>query len=446
MLTTRSFSKAREAFGDGQDTPRALLERCLERIAARDGDVKAFVHLNAEGARMAADAATKRYRAGQAQSLIDGMPIAIKDVLETADMPTGFGSPIYDGWRGGRDSPCALALRQAGAVLVGKVVTTEFAATEPGATRNPHDLKRTPGGSSSGSAAAVADGMVPVAIGTQVIGSVLRPASFCGIVGFKPTLGALNRYGMSDIYSQNCLGTLSNNLEDAWAVCHEIASRVGGDPGFVPFQGGPKPAPAERPHCIAVLETGGWPKADEESKNAFRAAIERLATAGIRLIDRRSSKRVERLEQTIVDAREISRLICAYEALWPFGELDYRKVAGLSKAMQDRVADGRKISADEYLVLLGRREEMRAALRALIGEVDVFATLSSPGPAPIGLQSSGDAVFNVPFTALGVPVVSLPLLKSAGMPLGFQLGGFPHRERALSAAAAFVVKTVSGSA
>ncbi len=442
MPTTPSFTQAREAFADGRDTPRALLERCLERIAARDGEVKAFVHLNTDGARTAADAATRRYRAGQAQSPIDGMPIAIKDVLETADMPTGFGSPIYDGWRGGRDSPCAVALRQAGAVLVGKVVTTEFAATEPGPTRNPHDLKRTPGGSSSGSAAAVADGMVPVAIGTQVIGSVLRPASFCGIFGFKPTLGALNRYGMSDIYSQNCLGTLSSTLEDAWAVCHEIAARVGGDPGFIPFQGGPRPAPAERPQCIAVLETAGWPKTDEESKRAFATALERLRGAGVKLIDRRSSKRVERLEQTIVDAREISRLICAYEALWPFGELDYRKLPGLSKAMQDRVADGRKISADEYVVLLGKREEMRAALRALAGEVDAFATLSSPGPAPVGLQSSGDAVFNVPFTALGVPALSLPLLKSGGMPLGFQLAGFPHRERALSAAAAFVVKTV----
>jgi Asp-tRNA(Asn)/Glu-tRNA(Gln) amidotransferase A subunit family amidase len=246
---------------------------------------------------------------------------------------------------------------------------------------------------------------------------------------------------MSDIYSQNCLGTLSSSLEDAWAVCHEIAARVGGDPGCVPFQGGPRPAPAERPNCIAVLETSGWAKADEEAKRAFRTALDRLAAAGVKLIDRRSSKRVERLEQTIVDAREISRLICAYEALWPFGELDQRKVPGLSKAMQERVADGRKVSADEYIVLLGLREEMRAALRALAGEVDGFATLSSLGPAPVGLESSGDAVFNVPFTALGVPVLSLPLLKAAGLPVGFQLAGFPQRERALSAMAGFILKT-----
>jgi Asp-tRNA(Asn)/Glu-tRNA(Gln) amidotransferase A subunit family amidase len=161
----------------------------------------------------------------------------------------------------------------------------------------------------------------------------------------------------------------------------------------------------------------------------------------VKLVGRKSSKRVERLEQTIADAREISRLICAYEARWPFGELDYRKVPGLSRAMQERVADGRKVSADEYVVLLGKREEMRSALRALAGEVDGFATLSSLGPAPLGLESSGDAVFNVPFTALGVPVLSLPLLKASGLPVGFQLAGFPNRERGLSAIAAFISTT-----
>ena len=442
MLSTRSFAEARDRFRNGSDSPRAFLEQCLERIAVRDGDIKAFVCLNVEGARPAADAASKRYVDGQPLSLVDGMPIGLKDVLETADMPTGFGSPIFEGWRGGRDSAAALALRQAGAVLVGKVVTTEFAATVTGPTRNPLDLKRTPGGSSSGSAAAVADGMIPLAMGSQVIGSILRPASFCGIIGFKPTLGAINRAGISDNYSQNCLGTLSNNLDDAWAVCHEIASRVGGDPGFTPFQGGPKPAPAQRPQALAVLETAGWPKADEEAKAAFRAVLDRLLVAGVRLIDRRSSKRVERLEQTIIDAREISRLICAYEAVWPFGDLTYRKVPGLSQAMHERVTTGQNISADEYLVLLAKRDEMRSALRALVGEVDGLVTLSSLGPAPVGLESSGDAVFNVPFTALGVPALSLPLLKASNLPVGFQLAGFPHRERALSAFAAYVLQLV----
>ena len=279
MPTTPSFTQAREAFADGRDTPRALLERCLERIAARDGEVKAFVHLNTDGARSAADAATKRYRAGQAQSLIDGMPVAIKDVLETADMPTGFGSPIYEGWRGGRDSPCALALRQAGAVLVGKVVTTEFAATEPGPTRNPHDLKRTPGGSSSGSAAAVADGMVPVAIGTQVIGSVLRPASFCGVYRFKPTLGALNRYGMSDIYSQNCLGTLSSTSRGRLGGVprNRCASRR--RPGLHSLSGRPT-ARARRAARASRCWKRRVAEADEDRSSAFAAASSACAPPG----------------------------------------------------------------------------------------------------------------------------------------------------------------------
>jgi len=217
-MTPMTFTDRREKFFDGGDNPRAMLERCLARIAERDAEVKAFAFLDADGARAAADNAAQRYRERRPLSAIDGMPIGLKDILETADMPTGFGSPIFEDWRGGRDSAAAFALRQAGAVIVGKLVTTEFAATFPGPTRNPHDLARTPGGSSSGSAAAVADGMLPMALGSQVIGSILRPASFCGVIGFKPTFGSLNRGGTCDNYSQNALGTLSNSLADAWAV------------------------------------------------------------------------------------------------------------------------------------------------------------------------------------------------------------------------------------
>lgn len=443
MRPALSFVKARNDFLNGSDTPRALTERCLERIAERDSTIKAFVYVNTDGARASADASSERYRSGRPLSLVDGMPIGLKDILETADMPTGFGSPIFEGWRGGRDSAAVLALRQAGAVLVGKVVTTEFAATVTGPTRNPHDLSRTPGGSSSGSAAAVADGMIPVALGSQVMGSINRPASFCGVIGFKPTLGAINRGGISDNYSQNCLGTLSNSLDDAWAVCHEIAVRVGGDPGFPGFRGGPKPAPAYQPQALAVLETGGWPKANDKAKAALQDVLSRLQAAGVKLIDRRSSKLVERLEQTIVDARETSRLICAYEAIWPFGDLACRKVPGLSEAMQERVTAGQNISVDEYLVLLTKRDEMKSALRALGDDVDGLVTLSSLGPAPVGIESSGDAVFNVPFTALGVPALSLPLLKVDNLPVGFQLAGFPYRERSLSGVAAFILRLAS---
>lgn len=217
-------------------SPRAYLEGCLARVEAAEPVVQALAAMDARAARNAADTSETRWRTGRPLSAIDGMPVALKDIFETADLPTGFGSPIFTGWRGGRDSAIAYALREAGAVILAKAATTEFAGAAPGPTRNPHHPARTPGGSSSGSAAAVAAGMVPVAIGSQVGGSILRPASFCGVIGYKPTFGALNRGGISDHFSQNCAGTLSSNLADAWAVCHEIAWGVGGDPGFPPLR------------------------------------------------------------------------------------------------------------------------------------------------------------------------------------------------------------------
>jgi Asp-tRNA(Asn)/Glu-tRNA(Gln) amidotransferase A subunit family amidase len=434
------FSQARERFLDGSSTPRELLERCLARIAERDRDVGAFVHVNADGARAAADAATRRYRDNRPHSPIDGMPIGLKDIFETADMPTGFGSPIFTGWCGGRDSAVAFALRQAGAVLVGKVVTTEFASTIPAGTRNPHDLARTPGGSSSGSAAAVADGMLPVAIGSQVGGSIIRPASFCGVIGFKPTFGSLNRGGICDSYSQNTLGTLSNSLADAFLVCHEIAIRVGGDPGFPPFQGGPQPLRARQPQRLAVLEQAGWAKTDDGTRQQFHALLGRIAASGVALIDRRSSMRIEALEQAIADGGAISHAINDFESLWPLGELAHRRPDGLSPRMRDRVLTAQTMSIDAYQALLGRRDAMRRALETLTGDVDALITLSSVGPAPVGLESTGDSAFNSAISALRVPALSLPLLEVDGMPVGLQLVGFPHCERSLSGIAGFLLE------
>src|SRR5208337_58967 len=179
----------------------------------------------------------ERWRGGRPLSPIDGMPIGIKDIIETADMPTEQGSPLFVGWRTGRDAASVAALREAGAVILGKAVTTEFASTEPRGTHNPWDTKRTPGGSSSGSAAAVGCGMVPAALGTQVVGSIIRPASFCGCVGYKPSVGAINRGGSYDYFSQSCTGLLAASLEDAWAAARETAARAGGDPGFAPLLG-----------------------------------------------------------------------------------------------------------------------------------------------------------------------------------------------------------------
>src|SRR5262245_37310047 len=226
-LVPKPYLDATPRFANGADTPRDFLERCLADLAVLEPKIGAFVHLNLERARAAADESTERWRQARPRSPIDGMPLGIKDIIETADMPTENGSPLFAGWRSERDAASVAVLREAGAIIVGKTVTTEFAATKPRGTRNPHDLRRTPGGSSSGSAAAVAAGMLSTALGTQVIGSTIRPASYCGCVGLKASVGALNRGGSHDGLSQSATGVLATTLEDAWQVAYEIAVQCG---------------------------------------------------------------------------------------------------------------------------------------------------------------------------------------------------------------------------
>ena len=436
-MTHAPFSVVRRAFIEGSDTPRAYLERYLERIAAREPEVKAFQALNLAGARAAADESTRCYKAGRPRSAIDGLPLGIKDILESEDMPTTFGSPIYDGWQSRRDAAAVFAVREGGAAIVGKTVTTEFAARHPGPTRNPHDLTRTPGGSSSGSAAAVADGMLPAALGSQVIGSVLRPASYCGVIGFKPTVGALNRGGGYDNYSQNCLGVFAETLDDVWAICDVIAKTVGGDPGCVAFQGGATPAPAARPVTLGLIETAGWERASPAARERLAAFRAWADSRGVRVVDRRGAAPLQALESAIADALEVSSAINAWEFVWPLAAVAKRAAHLLSPGMRERLASGRKMNDADYQALLARGVAMRLAHRALKGAVDALVTLS--GPAPVGFEATGNAIFNVPATALGAPALSLPLFQVDGLPLGLQLIGFPGEDRALSAVAGWAL-------
>src|SRR6185436_20090915 len=234
----RGYVALTSEFRAGRSTARAYLDETLARIAKLDPGIGAFVALNTEGAISVAEASSARWRSGRPLSPIDGMPVAVKDVIETADMPTGQGSPLFEGHETRRDTASVHALREAGAIVIGKTTTTEFAATHPWhRTRNPHDATRTPGGSSSGSAAAAGSGMVPVGLGTQVVGSILRPSSFCGAIGFKPSVGAINRSGSHDHFSQSVQGAIGATLADTWWVLRAIAERAGGDPGFAGLQG-----------------------------------------------------------------------------------------------------------------------------------------------------------------------------------------------------------------
>jgi Asp-tRNA(Asn)/Glu-tRNA(Gln) amidotransferase A subunit family amidase len=286
------FVSQTAAFASGASTPRAFLDGCLVEIANREPKVGAFVTLCIDAAREAADRSTERWRAGKPLSPIDGMPMGIKDIINTADMATQMGSPLFAGWRSETDAACVAALRQAGVVIVGKTVTTEFAASEPRGTRNPWNLDHTPGGSSSGSAAAVGCGMISAGLGTQVIGSTIRPASFCGVFGFKPTVNALNRQGCHDYQSQSCTGVLAATLEDTWQVAYEIASRVGGDAGRNGLAGPGQLPTAMKPKRLAFLETPGWSDASDAAKLRLEGALARLGAAGVEIRTREDDEDV----------------------------------------------------------------------------------------------------------------------------------------------------------
>jgi Asp-tRNA(Asn)/Glu-tRNA(Gln) amidotransferase A subunit family amidase len=433
------FLPATADFASGKDSPREFLERCIATLDAWEPKIGAFVALNLAAARTAADRSTERWRAGKSLSPIDGMPIGIKDIIETVDMPTENGSPLFTGFRCERDGASVAALREAGGVIVGKTVTTEFAWMHPRATRNPWDLTRTPGGSSSGSAAAVAVGAISVGIGTQVFGSIVRPSSFCGCFGFKPTVGAINRGGSHDALSQSTHGPIAASLPEAWAVAYEISRRAGGDPGYPGLYGPPTcPAPS-KPRRLAVLETDGWAVATASAKEALAEVAAKLKSAGVTLVSRRESEKVAAVEDAIHDARELSHAIIAWESRWPLNTYRARDASKLSQPMHDLAVRAEATSLDDYRRAIEERARRRAIFQTLAEEVDACVTLSAPGAAPVGLNWTGNPAFAIPGSMLGVPALSLPLLLDEGLPLGLQLLGFADADAALFSTAGGVL-------
>ena len=434
----RSYMAAQADFRAGKDSPSAFLERCLVTFVETEPQVLAFVHHNAEAARAQAAASTARWQAGKPLSPIDGMPVGVKDIIETRDFPTENGSAFFKAWQSNRDAASVTALREAGAVILGKTVTTEFATAPPGPTRNPWDTRRTPGGSSSGSAAATATGMISAGLGTQVLGSILRPASFCGCVGFKPSLGAINRSGSHDGLSQSVHGALAASIEDAWVMLREIADRAGGDPDY-PGLFGPADTPAARkPARLAVLEGPGWDKASSDAHAALDGALSRLSAAGVVLVRRKDSAALDATEIALNRAMPVSQQINAFESRWATKSYRATDASKLTAFTRERLVDAERITLDQYRARRAERAAIRTIYAALAGEVDGVITLSATGPAPIGLDSTGNSIFVVAGSCLGVPAISLPLLSVEGLPLGLQLLGFLDRDAELIATARWV--------
>jgi len=280
--------------------------------------------------------------------------------------------------------------------------------------------------------------MVPAALGTQVVGSILRPASFCGCVGFKPSVGRINRGGSYDYFSQSCTGVLANSLEDAWLVAVSIAARVGGDPGYPGLQGRDEPPPPRRPRTLAGLQTSGWEEAAPEARAAFAAAVARLAAAGIELADRHADPVIEEVEGAIADAAQLTRTINAWEGRWPLNTYRDRDATKLSRSALERLALAEAMTLTEYGAAITVRQRNREIHARLAARYDAAITLAAPGAAPVGLGSTGNPVFNVPASMLGIPAVSLPLLSIGGLPLGLQIAGFVGEDAALFAAASAI--------
>lgn len=447
---TVTFHDRRADFLAGRDSPRDYLERCLNTIDRLEPTVQAWVCLNKEGAREAADAASARYAAGAPLSPIDGMPVGIKDVLQTHDMPTTLGSPIFEGRHTGMDTASVNALRLAGAAIVGKTVTTEFAFMVPGPTTNPYCEDATPGGSSSGSAAAVGAGMVPVALGNQVVGSVIRPAGYCANIAIKPTLGALHG-GEGLSLSQLHVGIHSGALEDMWSVAHEIANRAGGDPGYPGLYGPAELASAASPRRLIVLQTEGWRVLDDTTADAYQALLAQLRQLGVELITRENNAAVERLEQSIDDSVPLCRILCSYEMRWALRA--YQRTGKLSPQLGGWLAMAEDLGPGDYRDALARREAMRADLTAVAPIADGMITLASPGPAPrIGEVTGGEAgygfvtgdpAFNAATSALGCPTITLPLLSIDGLPVGVQFMAQPHADWPLTGMARWALASLA---
>jgi Asp-tRNA(Asn)/Glu-tRNA(Gln) amidotransferase A subunit family amidase len=403
----------------GDLTAEAVVASCLERIAAREPVVRAWSHLAGEAALAAARA---RDRAGR-NSLLNGVPFGLKDIFDTADQPTGYGSPIYTGCRPAADASAAALPRAAGGILLGKTVTAEFANRHPGPTTNPHNPDFSPGGSSSGSAAAVADFMVPLAIGTQTGGSVIRPAAYCGVVGFKPSFGLFPVAGMRiNTESLDTVGIMARSVGDI-ALFRAAMMAVPYAPPAMP-EAAPRLGLCRGPH---------WEEAQPEGRQGLEAAAPRLAAAGARLVD-------AELPAACAEADAVQQRLSAFEAPRVHMPELYRHEPLLSLALRDgKIAAGRAIAHDAFRQARDEAERMRQAAQEWAGGFDAILTLPAPGQAPRGLASTGPALFNAAWTLLYMPCLTLPAGQSPdGLPVGIQLVGRRHGDMRLLEAALWV--------
>lgn len=396
----------RECIGwleSGEKTPADLIAMCRARIAAREPELRAWVQVEPQEAPAAGS--------------LDGVPFAAKDTFETRGLSTEFGSAIYAGRQGAADAALVTQLRQAGAILLGKTQTTAFASFDPSPTRNPHNPRHTPGGSSSGSAAAVSAGMCAFALGSQTQGSVGRPASYCGVAGFKPSYGLLSTEGLFPFApTLDTPGLFTQDAEDMRLLWGRM--------GYATEAACPKVCAA--PDSLEV---------DPEMDAAFRQAAAMLRAAGFR---------VDTIPfPTWAELTAASRLVNQYEGAHTHEQVWRRHGAALGAKLGKLIADGLALPESRYREALGAIEDSKRKMALVFREYPVLLTPAAPGPAPLGLESTGDPRMNAAWTALGTPAISIPMGCAGGLPLGLQLAAAPGGDAALLAFAVAAAAAVS---
>jgi Asp-tRNA(Asn)/Glu-tRNA(Gln) amidotransferase A subunit family amidase len=415
-----SGTEAARLIRDGAIGAEQLVEACLAQIREVDAQVEAWAFLDVDYALQQARAADEQRLTGRPIGPLHGVPVGIKDIFDTADMPTEYGSVIHAGRTPSRDAAVVSMLRAAGAVIMGKTVTTEFAYFSPGKTRNPHSREHTPGGSSSGSAAAVAASMVPLAIGSQTNGSTIRPAAYCGVIGYKPSHGSISRHGALMLSrTLDHVGLFARTIDDMALLAEQLVGYDEQDADTRPLARIPfvETAAVEPPLApmFAFMKTPCWERADEDTRDGLAELIEQLGAQVEEVELFPSATEAWDWHQTIMGAEMAHNL--ARE--WHHGR------ERLSPQLQAQIERGLEVRAADYIYAQSRIQPVHESFVELFEQrYDAILTPAAPGAAPKGLSSTGDPAFCTLWTLCGMPAVTLPLLQSAdGLPIGVQLVG-----------------------
>ncbi len=441
-LISLSATQARYEIARGTLSAEDYATACLERIEALEPDVRAFAQLDRDYALAQARSLDQRRRNGLPMGPLHGIPVAIKDIFDTEDYPTEYGSALFAGRRARQDAAAVARLRQAGAIIIGKTVTTEFAYYAPGKTRNPHNLSHTPGGSSSGSAAAVAAGMVPLALGSQTNGSVIRPASFCGVFGAKPSHGLISRAGVLQLSRiLDHVGVFARTLDDIALLLDVLAGHDPEDPDTRPVAHADfTTVLAESPPLpprFATVRTPVWDTASPEMQAAFADIVARLGDAATNV----------ELPAAFAGAWDAHRKIMSADMAHRLGAVvDRGNQDASSEKLRTLLSEGREVTAVDYLASCDMPRLLAPGLAAIFEYCDAIITPASAGPAPQDLGSTGDPAFCTLWTLLGLPALNLPILQSAsGMPMGLQIVGMPRDDARLLRTARALLDRLAGN-